>query len=68
MAMFIVHHHHDPTPLLFWWIIVVVLVAVIGYISQEPPVRSDQSYIANNQKTQYITIGGASQTKTEPNG
>jgi len=57
----------DPFPLLGVWIIVVVLVAVIGALIQSPPERPYQSFNENNQKVQYITIGGASQTKTSPN-
>jgi hypothetical protein len=54
----------DHTPLLVVWIIVIVLIAVIGLLIKDPPERINHSFNENNQKTQYITIGGTSQTKT----
>lgn len=64
MKIFLVQQPSDPFPLLAVWIIVIVLIAVIGALIQTPPDRLDQSYHANNQKVQYITIGGGTQTKT----
>jgi len=55
---------HDATPLLMVWIIVIVLVAVIGALMQSPPERPYHSFKHDESKIQYITIGGASQTKT----
>lgn len=67
MAYYLVKTHDDHFPLIGLWIIVIILVAVIGALSQTPPERTDHSSYANNSKVQYITIGGASQTKTSDN-
>jgi hypothetical protein len=57
----------DSMPLLSVWIIVIVIVAVIGLLAQTPPERTHQSFVDNNSKTQYITIGGESKTTITPN-
>jgi Mn2+/Fe2+ NRAMP family transporter len=60
----IVRETVDHLPLLLVWVIVIVIIAVVGLLSKDPPERINHSFHENNQKTQYITIGGASQTKT----
>lgn len=64
MKVFLVQQSPDPFPLLGMWIIVIVLVAAIGALTQNPPERPNHSFNENNQKVQYITIGGASTSKT----
>ncbi len=53
---------------LYAFTIVVLLVAIIGFLSYTPAERPYHSFIENNQKTQYITIGGESKTNTSING
>ncbi len=67
MKIFVLQREPDPFPLLGVWIVVIVLVAVIGALTQSPPERPNQSFNENNQKVQYITIGGTSSSKTSPN-
>ncbi len=68
MAKYIVvKEPKDPDQLLIFTI-VVLLVAVIGFMTYTPPERPYHSFIENNQKTQYITIGGESKTTVSPNG
>lgn len=50
------------------FIVVLMLITIIGLLSRSSPERIDHSFISNNQKTQYITIGGASTTKSSENG
>lgn len=64
MKILLVQQTHDPFPLLGVWIIVIVLIAAIGALTQSPPERPNHSFNENNQKVQYITIGGTSTTKT----
>jgi len=64
MKIILLQQSHNPLPLLGVWILVILLVAVIGALTQSPPERPHHSFNENNQKVQYITIGGASQTKT----
>jgi len=64
MKILLIQQSPDPFPLLGVWIIVIVLVAAIGALTQSPPERPNQSFNENNQKVQYITIGGTSTTKT----
>nr|ABO18580.1 p7b [Beet black scorch virus] len=49
------------------WALVVAIVCIIGLLSYTPPERLNHSYHENNQKTQYITIGGASTSKVSTN-
>jgi len=64
MKKVVIHYSYDPIPLLMVWIIVIVLIAVIGALRQSPPERPYHSFKHDESKIQYITIGGASQTKT----
>lgn len=64
MKYLLIQQSSDPFPLLGVWIIVIVLVAAIGALTQSPPERPNHSFNENNQKVQYITIGGTSTTKT----
>lgn len=64
MKVFLIQQSSDPFPLLGVWIIVIVLVAAIGALTQSPPERPNHSFNENNQKVQYITIGGTSTSKT----
>lgn len=68
MAVVVIREQVSQLSLLGCWILVIILVAVIGALSKSPPERINHSFNENNQKVQYITIGGASQTKTHPNG
>jgi hypothetical protein len=67
MAHVVIQHVYSPLPLLMVWIVVIILVAAIGALTQNPPERPNQSFNENNQKVQYITIGGASSSKTTNN-
>jgi len=67
MKVLVIHHYDSPFPLLGVWIIVILIVYVVGALSQSPVVSSNHSYNENNQKVQYITIGGTSQSKTTDN-
>jgi len=67
MPVIVVRETVDHLPLLAVWIITIFLIAVIGALSQSPPERINHSFNENNQKVQYITIGGTSQTKTSEN-
>lgn len=67
MKVLVIHHYDSPFPLLGVWIIVILIVYVVGALSQNPAVSSNHSYNENNQKVQYITIGGTSQSKTTDN-
>jgi hypothetical protein len=62
--MVVVYHQYSTFPLLGVWILVIILVAVIGALQQTPPERPYQSFAETRLKTQYITIGGTSTTKT----
>jgi len=64
MAVIVVRESVDKLPLLAAWILIILLIAIIGALSQNPPERINHSFNENNQKVQYITIGGTSQTKT----
>lgn len=64
MTILLIQQTHNPLPLLGVWIIVIVLIAAIGALTQSPPERPNHSFNENNQKVQYITIGGTSTTKT----
>lgn len=64
MKVLLIQQSPNPLPLLGVWIIVIVLVAAIGALTQSPPERPNQSFNENNQKVQYITIGGTSTSKT----
>jgi len=59
-------HHYSFTPLCVW-IVVITIIAVIGLLRESPPERPYQSFHENNQKVQYITIGGTSSTKKTDN-
>nr|CBA34976.1 7K protein B, p7b [Beet black scorch virus]CBA34990.1 7K protein B, p7b [Beet black scorch virus] len=58
--------HEKPSGFLVW-AFVVAIVCIIGLLSYTPPERLNHSYHENNQKTQYITIGGASTSKVSTN-
>lgn len=63
MKVILLQSKSDPFPLLGVWILVILLVAVLGALFQSPPERPYHTFNENNQKVQYITIGGASQEK-----
>ncbi len=63
MACHTCHVCDTQYPLLGWWILVIVLIAVLGALAQPPPESFNQTLNHDNSKIQYITIGGATQTK-----